>query len=120
MKSQDKCCTLVPYFLVHRGQMAAFRALCERYVERTREEPGCLYCGFSFGGDLAHCREGYVDADGLLAHLENVHALLNEALELAILNRLEIHGPDEELAKLRDPLAGMQPRFFSLEYGFRR
>ena len=29
--------------------------------------------------DVAHCREGYVNAAGLLAHLENVGSLLEEA-----------------------------------------
>lgn len=42
-----------------------------------------------------------MDAEGLLTHLE-------------------VHGPDEELAKLRAPLAELNPQFFVLEYGFRR
>ena len=36
------------------------------------------------------------------------------------LTRLEIHGPAEELAKLREPLAKLNPTFFVLGYGFRR
>jgi len=67
-----------------------------------------------------HCREGYQDAGGLLAHLENVGAILEEALKISDLTRLEIHGPEEELAQLRDPLATLKPEFFTLEYGFRR
>ncbi len=120
MATQDKCCTIVPYFKVHEGQLDAFRALCERFVEKTREEAKCLYYGFSFDGDEAHCREGYEDADGLLAHLENVGALIGEALEIADIIRLEVHGPDQELTKLREPLAKLNPQFFALEYGFRR
>ena len=46
-----------------------------------------------------------------------VGALLGEALKIA---HLEVHGPEEELAKLRGPLAGLKPQFFTLEYGFRR
>ncbi len=38
------------------------------------------------------CREGYIEADGLLAHLANVDALLKEALKIADLTR-EVHGP---------------------------
>ena len=52
--------------------------------------------------------------------LDNVGALLGEALKIADLTSLEIHGPEEELAKLRDPLAELNPKFFTLEYGFRR
>ena len=119
MATQDKCCSIVPYFKVHDGQLAAFQALCERFVEKTSDESGCLYYGFSFNGDEVHCREAYADADGLLAHLENVGTLIGEALEIAELARLEVHGPEEELQKLRQPLAELNPQFFTLEYGFR-
>ena len=56
----------------------------------------------------------------MLFHLENVGALLQESLKISDLTRFEIHGPEEELAKLREPLAEMNPQFFTLEYGFRR
>ena len=42
------------------------------------------------------------------------------ALKMVELIRLEIHGPEEEVAKLREPLAKLNPKFFTLEYGFRR
>ncbi len=120
MSAQDKCCTIVPYFHVPAEQEQAFRALCEQFVTKASTEPKCLYYGFSFCGDEAHCREGYADAEGALAHLENVGQLLDEAFKIARLTRLEIHGPEEELAKLRGPLAKLNPQFFVLEYGFRR
>ena len=120
MATQDKCCTIVPYFTVKEGKMEDFHALCEQFVAKTKEEPKCLYYGFSFEGDSVHCREGYEDAEGLLAHLENVGALLQESLKIADIARLEVHGPEEELAKLREPLAGLNPQFFELKYGFRK
>jgi quinol monooxygenase YgiN len=120
MATQDKCCTIVPYFKVPSGQLDAFRALCEQFVAKTRTEPKCLYYGFSFSGDQVHCREGYEDAEGLLAHLQNVGALLQESLKIAEITRLEVHGPENELAKLRGPLASLNPQYFSLEVGFRR
>jgi len=120
MATQDKCCTIAPYFKVSSGQLEAFQGLCEQFVAQTSGEPKCLYYGFSFDGDQVHCREGYDDAEGLLAHLENVGPLLQEALKIAAITRLEVHGPADELAKLREPLAHLQPQFFTLEYGFRR
>ena len=120
MATQDTCCTIVPYFKVSDGNMDAFKNLCEQFVEKTSSEPKCLYYGFSFDGDNAHCREGYVDAEGLLAHLDNVGALLQEAFKIAEITRLEVHGPAGELDKLRGPLADLNPQFFTLEYGFRR
>jgi hypothetical protein len=120
MATTDNCCTIVPYFEVPADKLAQFKSIAERCVEQTRSEPKCLYYGFSFNGNIAHCREGYADGEGALAHLDNIGPLLSEALTMAKLVRLEVHGPKEELAKLREPLANLQPEFFDLEYGFRR
>ena len=120
MATQDKCCTIVPYFEVQSDKLEDFKKLCERFVEKTKGETKCLYYGFSFDGNQAHCREGYEDAEGLLAHLENVGSLLQESLTMSAITKLEVHGPEEELAKLREPLADLNPQFFKLEYGFRR
>ncbi len=120
MAPQDKCCSIVPYFRIKDGKSEHFKQLGEQMVTKSKEEPKCLYYGFSFDGDEAHCREGYADAEGLLAHLGNVGELLGEALKVADIIRLEVHGPEQELAKLREPLASLNPRFFVLECGFRR
>lgn len=119
MPQADTCCTIVPYFKVHEGKLHAFREGCNAFVERTREEPGCMYYSFCFSGDVVHCREGYRDAEALLAHLENVGQLLQDALKISDLTRLEIHAPAGELDKLRAPLSAMKPRFFTVELGFR-
>src|SRR6185295_18128352 len=104
MATQDSCCSVVPYFKAHTGKLEAFKNLCERFVDKSKSEPKCLYYGFSFDGDQIHCREGYADAEGVLNHLDNVGGMLAEALTIADLTRLEIHGPETELAKLRGPL----------------
>ena len=83
MSQADTCCSIAPYFKVHPGKMDAFKALLPRFVEKTRSEPKCLYYAFSMDGDIAHCREGYEGAAGLLAHLENVGPLLGELLQVA-------------------------------------
>ena len=120
MATQDTCVTIVPYFKVNDGKLAEFKLLCEQFVAKTLTEPKALYYGFSFDGDQVHCREGYTDAEGLLTHLDNVGGLLHEAFKIAALTRLEIHGTAEQLSFLREPLAGLNPQFFTLEYGFRR
>lgn len=120
MFTTDTCCTLVPYFEVQDGQLAAFKALGPKFVEKTRTEAGCLHYAFSFSGNVAHCREGYVDAHAVLAHLENVGALLGEALKIAKITRLEVHGPAAEIEKLKGPMASLGPQFFVLEPGIRR
>ena len=120
MSTQDTCCTIVPYFNVPEENLAAFKILCEQFVDKTRTEAKCLYYGFSFDGNQVHCREGYEDAEALLAHLDNVGSLLQQALKIAEISRLEVHGPQQELDKLRAPLAALKPQLFTLEYGFRR
>lgn len=119
MSVSDKCCSIVPYFKVPDKNMAAFKQLCEQFVAKSSGEPGCLYYGFAFSGNDVHCREGYADAEALLAHVANIGNLLEEALKISEVTRLEIHGPEEELAKLREPLADMDINYFTLECGFR-
>ena len=120
MFTVDTCCTLVPYFEVPAANLAAFKALGPQFVTRTRNEPGCLHYAFSFNGTTAHCREGYSDAEALLAHLDNVGELLDQALKISKIIRLEVHAPAGEIEKLRIPLAGLNPQFFLLEEGIRR
>jgi len=120
MATSDKCCSIIPYFKVPADNLKAFKALCGQLIEKTCGEDKCLYYGFSFNGDTVHCREGYEDAEGVLTHFGNVDALLKEALTISELTCLEIHGTEEELAKLREPLAALNPKFFVLEFGFRR
>ena len=79
-----------------------------------------MHYAFSFSGQTAHCREGYDDAAAMLAHLENVGALLQQALKIAEITRLEVHAPAAEIAKLRAPLAGLNPQWFELASGYRR
>jgi quinol monooxygenase YgiN len=120
MATNDTACSIVPYFKVAGGKLDQFKALCERFVEKTQAESKVLFYGFSFDGDLAHCRESYADAEGLLTHLDSVAALIGEALNISEIVRLEVHGPDAELAKLKEPLAELNPQYFVLEYGFRK
>ena len=68
-------------------------------MSATSKEPNCLHYGFSFHGSEVFCREGYEGAEALLSHLTSVGPLLEEALKLAELTRLEVHGVENELAK---------------------
>jgi hypothetical protein len=120
MALEDAVCTLVPYFTVQDGKLDEFKSLGEQMVERTKTESGVCFYGFSFAGQRAHCREGYNDAAGILAHLENVGELLGQALKIANLDLLEVHGPAAELETLKEPMKDLNPTFFVMETGFRR
>ena len=86
-----------------------------RFVENTATEKQNLFYGFSVNGDEIFCREAYGSAEGLLAHLENVSAPLADMLKIADLVRLEVHGPAEELEKLKAPLAHLNPAWFTVD-----
>jgi quinol monooxygenase YgiN len=108
--------SLHPYFKVHPGKLEMFKALLPDFVDKTAAEKKNLFYGFTINGDEVFCREGYTDAEGVLAHLDNVGALLAEALKTADLGRLELHGPAEELDKLKGPLAHLNPAWFVVEW----
>ena len=67
----------------HDGKLDEFKAMCPKFIESTKKESKCLYYGFSFDGQNAHCREGYADAEGVLQHLDNVSEMLKQALTIA-------------------------------------
>jgi hypothetical protein len=106
--------SLHPYFKVHQGKIEEIKGSLLRFVEKTATEKQNLFYGFTMNGNELFCREAYETAEGLLAHLDNVGALLAEALKIADLVRLEVHGPVEELDKLKKPLAHLEPAFFEL------
>ena len=109
--------SLHPYFKIREGNLEAFTALIPAFIEKTATEPACLYYDFTRNGDMAFCREAYIGAEGVLAHLGNVGELLGKFLELSDLARLEVHGPAEEIEKLRTPLADLNPDFFIRDSG---
>lgn len=106
-----------PYFKAHPGKLAQFKTTMRAFVEKTAGETNNLYYEFTINGDEIFCREGYVGAEAVLTHLDNVGPLLQEALKIADLTRLEFHGPAEELEKLKGPLAHLNPAWFIRECG---
>ena len=107
--------SLHPYFKVHPEKLEAVKAAFPCFVKKTATEKDNLFYGFSVNGDEIFCREAYESAEGVLAHLDNIGALLAEMLTMADLVRVELHGPAEELNKLKAPLAHLNPAWFTLE-----
>ncbi|MFT4639603.1 MAG: quinol monooxygenase YgiN [Verrucomicrobiales bacterium] len=109
-----------PYFRPHEGKLDEFLALLPQFVERTSTEAACLFYDFSMSDELIHCREAYIGAAGVAAHLENVGDLLEKAAEVSELEQLEIHGPAEELDKLREGLEALAPAWFVHQCGLKK
>jgi hypothetical protein len=112
--------SLHPYFKVHAGKLDAAKVLLREFVTKTATEKKVIYYEFTIDGDEVFCREAYAGADGVQAHLTNVGAVLDQMLAISTLTRLEVHGPAAELAKLKGPLGGLKPRWFTYECGVRR
>ncbi len=72
-----------PYFKVPSDKMPYLKAILPEFAAKTRNETGNLFYEFTINGDEVFCREGYVNAEALLAHLENVGAMLEQALAMA-------------------------------------
>ena len=117
----DTAVTFHPYFKVGDEKLEVFKRIAQDLVETTRGEMGCLYYGFSYSDGEAFCREGYKDADSLVAHLDNVGDLLQKLENIVEAVRVEVHGPEKEIAKLREwqAIEKLNPTFFVLEAGFR-
>jgi hypothetical protein len=109
-----------PYFKAKPGQLAAAKALLPKFVAKAASEKQTLHYDFTINGDEIHCRETYAGAAGLLTHLDGIGALLGDMLQLVDLTRLEVHGPADELAKLKGPLADLKPAWFVYECGVER
>ena len=120
MSQSTNVVSIHPYFKVKPGKLAEAKALLPRFVAKTATEKLVLHYDFTINGDEIHCRESYVGADGLLAHVENVGALLGELLQITDLARLEVHGPAGELARLKGPLENLKPVWFVYECGVER
>jgi quinol monooxygenase YgiN len=121
MTIQDAWCSVDAYFSVKPGKKEAFANLVDRFVEKTKNESGIRYYGWSINGEEIHCRQGYPDAEGFLEHAGNVMHLFEEALTISDCSRLAIHGPEDELDKLREPMAQVPIlQYFSLTNSFRR
>ena len=106
--------SLHPYFKVPPDKLAVLKGILPEFVAKTRDETRNYFYEFTVSDDIVFCREGYVNAEALLEHLGNVQAMLEQALAMAELIRLEVHGPARELEKLKGPLAHLNPEWFTL------
>ncbi len=121
MSTYERSVSINPYFKIKEGQMDGCKQCLATFIDLvTQNEPGCLYFNFTFNGDNMCCREAYVDADAVLAHLANCGEALGEFLKVADLVRIELHGPAEELEKLKPTFADFNPDYFALDCGIGR
>jgi quinol monooxygenase YgiN len=112
MSQLSKAVSIHPYFKINEGRVDDFKLLINDFIKSTEPEEACLYYDFSICGDIAFCREAYVDADAVLTHLGNVGAHIEASGAFSEMIKLEMHGPADQLDKLREPLAELPVEYF--------
>jgi len=117
MSTLEQAVSIHPYFKIKEGQMDAALGCLAKFNELVATEAGCLYYNFTFNGDQMFCREAYVDAAAVEAHLENCGAALGQFLETADVLRIELHGPAAELEKLKPTFADFNPDYYEYSCG---
>jgi len=87
--------TIQPTFTIK--DLAKAEPFMKKCVDLTRTEAGCMYYGWTIQGDKLFCREAYVDAAAVQAHLDNIVPSVGEMLDsgAASLDKIEFHGPKE-------------------------
>ena len=75
-----------------------------------------------FRGTPARCNDLHDRGFGLDGddRFQGCYTVLQRALAISEITRLEIHAPAAELDKLRKPLADLKPQMFAVEMGFRK
>ena len=120
MKHATKIVSIHPYFKAKPGKLDEAKAVLPKLVAKTATEELVIQYDFTIHGNEIFCRESYVEAEGLLAHVENVGEVFEELLQFVDVTRLEVHGPEDELEKLKPSLAHLDPTWFVLECGVGR
>jgi len=120
----DLSVAFMPYFLIKDNELDNFIEVCNQCIEQVKQETLCLSYGFSISpaahNNMAFCRELFANAEGVMAHLQNIEILFKDGLcRYGELVSLQIHGPKAELDRLReDPvIQEMNPEFYELMPG---
>ena len=91
----------------------------DELIQKAATETGCVYYGMSQAGDKLFVREAYVDGDAMNAHLENVGPCIEKILAgPASLDEISIHGPAEELEKVKPGTEALGATYFIQGSGF--
>ena len=67
MATQDTCCSIVPYFKIHEGQLDYFKGLCEEFVSLGEHR-------WLVGGDIITALDGQP-----VSNMRGLHTLLSQA-----------------------------------------
>lgn len=114
-KQKKAFCSIQPTFTVLDRQKF-LDELAPTLCRMTKGESLCLWYGWTMteDGTKAFCREAYKNGKGVAKHLDNVGKVLGDALESGVLklDKIEIHGPKEELEICKATADPLNPVYF--------
>ena len=111
-------CNICPTFTVQNWE--AVEPIMAEFVEKTKSEPGCLYYGWTRTGDTLKCREAYIDANAVNAHLENVGELIGRLLVdgVAKLGSINIDCSADGVDTVKPGTEALGTQYFTIDDGF--
>lgn len=111
----DKIQLTATFPAIDPADLSAFKELAAESIELVRSEPGTLQYDWFFSEDERRCvvRETYADSEAVLAHVDNVGAIVEQIVPLGGGLELELFGtPSPELAAgLRKLAPAIHPFF---------
>jgi quinol monooxygenase YgiN len=107
----ENTCTMMPHFIIKDWKTA--KPLMQEIIEAANDEPGCTYFGWEKSNNRLIARETFFDGDSMKAHVEKVRPLLDKLVAgPAELEKLEIHGPEIQVEKVKPVTDTFMPQYF--------
>jgi quinol monooxygenase YgiN len=105
---------------INPGQAAEFKALSERLIESSQEEPGTLHYEWSLSedGEVCHVHERFADSAAVKIHGQRSHELVGKLMTVSKPLSFALYGaPDAEVKQM---FAAMNPLLTKPLGGFGR
>jgi hypothetical protein len=98
---ESSACTSQPHFTVKNWNEA--RPIMQEFVDNAAGQEGCTYFGWTRNGEKLRWQSKFADGSALLEHARLVKPLMERlGAGPAVLERLEVHGPHDEVAKAKE------------------
>ena len=116
-RCEDTFIEFTAYFTVPDGKYDELQVRMKDLYDLTKKEPKCVFYGYTYADDKKSgmSREAYADAEGQAHHITNVMPTLMAMMKdgLIKMERTNVSGPANELAKLKEPFKNMNVTYYN-------
>eukprot|EP00467_Chlorarachnion_reptans_P009955 CAMPEP_0114515908 /NCGR_PEP_ID=MMETSP0109-20121206/17026_1 /TAXON_ID=29199 /ORGANISM="Chlorarachnion reptans, Strain CCCM449" /LENGTH=242 /DNA_ID=CAMNT_0001696223 /DNA_START=192 /DNA_END=920 /DNA_ORIENTATION=- len=107
---KDAHVSVQPRLTVKEGKMDEMKKFLAETVDITAKGTKLnMYYGYYISGNTVRCREGYVNAEGLLSHMGEVGAVLAKAMPLCETMEMGVHATAGEIKKCKEHILKAMP-----------